>query len=263
MRDLDPYTQALLDNYCQETVADEDALARNWRGITSRVPQASKTPPRARMRWAVLGVALAVAALLVVALGVPTLFVESAGSRRLDEAPNVAPEADPPRRVLGRSGGRDMSQGRGEGVSPAPQPARPAPKPPLLPHSVTPPQRVKTTKVIRDPPRLGTRVQTPSRGTPSRASQQVRDRLGEETRLMEKARSALVGGRHEALLKFLSAHASRFPDGVMIQERMGWRIIALCRLGRPYRGELSAFRARFDDSVLARKIQQRCSEQSM
>lgn len=58
------------------------------------------------------------------------------------------------------------------------------------------------------------------------------DRLSEEVALLSRATSALRAGRASEALKTLSEHQSKFPKGLLSEERRAARAQALCTLGR-------------------------------
>jgi hypothetical protein len=57
--------------------------------------------------------------------------------------------------------------------------------------------------------------------------------LDAELALVRRARAALNDGRPEEALAALDEHASRFPSGVLAEDRAAQRVLALCALGRP------------------------------
>lgn len=68
------------------------------------------------------------------------------------------------------------------------------------------------------------------------------DTLAEELVLLKKAQAALRAGAPGDALAALSEHASKFPNGVLREERMTLRVLALCD-----RGEVDAARAARDE----------------
>jgi hypothetical protein len=76
--------------------------------------------------------------------------------------------------------------------------------------------------------------------------------LGEERRLLDAARDAIVRGEPETALASTAAHAARFPDGVLSEERDALRIRALARLGKKAdaQGLLMSMRAKYPNSFL-------------
>jgi hypothetical protein len=57
--------------------------------------------------------------------------------------------------------------------------------------------------------------------------------LDAELALVRRARAALNDGRPEEALAALDEHASRFPSGVLAEDRSAQRVLALCALARP------------------------------
>lgn len=64
------------------------------------------------------------------------------------------------------------------------------------------------------------------------ATKRASDRLSEEVALLSRATSALRAGRASEALKTLSEHQSKFPKGLLSEERRAARAQALCTLGR-------------------------------
>jgi hypothetical protein len=85
--------------------------------------------------------------------------------------------------------------------------------------------------------------------------------LAEEIALIAAARSELEAGNARAALADLGVHAKRFARGALRDERLGLRVLALCKLGRT--AEAAAARERFlrnaSDSVLAGQVRAACS----
>lgn len=71
----------------------------------------------------------------------------------------------------------------------------------------------------------------------SGASKRANDRLAEEVALLSRATSALRSGHANDALKALNEHQSRFPKGLLSEERRAARAQALCALGRRSEGE--------------------------
>jgi hypothetical protein len=73
------------------------------------------------------------------------------------------------------------------------------------------------------------------------ASRRARDRLAEEVAILGRAAADLRAGRAADALSALNEHQSKFPKGVLTQERRAGRAEALCALGRfsEARSELS------------------------
>ena len=66
------------------------------------------------------------------------------------------------------------------------------------------------------------------------------DSLREEVELMERARAALDAGRLQSAETLLRAHALRFPEGALAQERIVWLLVSECRMGRLGAGRRAA-----------------------
>ncbi|MCA9661852.1 MAG: sigma-70 family RNA polymerase sigma factor [Myxococcales bacterium] len=84
--------------------------------------------------------------------------------------------------------------------------------------------------------------------------------LGEEARLLARAKRALTHGAAADALAPLDEHARRFRDGPLAEAREGLRIDALCALGRrrEARGIAAALRRDYPDSSLAWRLADPC-----
>jgi hypothetical protein len=120
-------------------------------------------------------------------------------------------------------------------------PARRGPDPSPTPRAVSSPPndpqsapRVQTAPSARGP---GARAAAPAVGL-GPAGAQVEEpsvstpMLDAELALVRRAHTALIEGHAEEALAALDEHASRFPDGVLAEDRAAQRIFALCALGR-------------------------------
>jgi hypothetical protein len=58
------------------------------------------------------------------------------------------------------------------------------------------------------------------------------DSLARETSLLRSARAALDAGEAERALALLGRHAQLWPEGVLAEERLATKVLALCALGR-------------------------------
>ncbi len=88
----------------------------------------------------------------------------------------------------------------------------------------------------------------------------ARSRGDEELTLIRTATEALRDGHPEYALIALQEHASRFPRGVLQQERRALRVLALCELGRLERGrrERERFLRENPDSPFAGRVRRAC-----
>lgn len=72
---------------------------------------------------------------------------------------------------------------------------------------------------------------TPS-GPPAPGTVAGKETLADEMRYLEAAQRALRDGNGARALAWLDEHKSRFPNGVLAEERLAARVLALCRVGR-------------------------------
>ena len=123
-----------------------------------------------------------------------------------------------------------------------PPPTAPVPEPPapyVLPSVAIEalPDVPPTVRAAANPSRDGKKAgdRRPGGDAPEIAA---RDLLGEEIALIRAAQGELRAGTPERALASLSVHASRFPGGVLRDERMTLQVLALCD-----RGDVDAARA--------------------
>jgi hypothetical protein len=143
-------------------------------------------------------------------------------------------------------------------IEPAPAPIEVAPAPVV--HEEVIVEQATPRRVRRDPPPAppaSESVETIAQPTPPPAEEiDDADRLRQENALIQRAEAALA--RDPALaLRLADEHRSRFPDGVMVQEREVVAIDALLRSNRRAEAQAraDAFFARHSGSVHARRIQ--------
>jgi len=88
-----------------------------------------------------------------------------------------------------------------------------------------------------------------------------RSTLADETALLRDAQSALQGGDPKASLERLDVHAARFPNGVLREERMAQRVLALCAAGRldEARAEADRFLSEAPSSIQAERVRGSCA----
>ncbi len=88
------------------------------------------------------------------------------------------------------------------------------------------------------------------------------DSLAEETALLGKAARANREGDSVRALALLDEHASRYPNGVLAEERAAQRVFVLCALGR--KAEATTARAAFlrdrPHSPLAERVRGTCAD---
>lgn len=95
-------------------------------------------------------------------------------------------------------------------------------------------------------------VASPMAEIPGRTS------LAAEQTLLDIARAALVRGQPDAALETLQRHSTRFPAGVLREERESLRIQALAASGRQKEAQekMSAFKKQFPDSLQKDALEQ-------
>jgi len=116
---------------------------------------------------------------------------------------------------------------------PAPEPPRPQPSP----AASVPPRRMEmpstpsaTSSVLPVPAPI-------ERRPAATANAPLRDSLSEEVALLSRATEALRAAHPLEALKRLDEHQRRFPNGRLVEERLGARIRALCALERRVEAE--------------------------
>lgn len=108
-------------------------------------------------------------------------------------------------------------------VAPAPQP--------VSAHVAPAPAEQPASDAAISPPSPAPQVAAVEPAAAS-ATKRASDRLSEEVTLLSRATSALRAGRANDALKTLNEHQSKFPKGLLSEERRAARAQALCALGR-------------------------------
>jgi len=83
-----------------------------------------------------------------------------------------------------------------------------------------------------------------------------------EVDLLKNAQRALSAGDATTALSLLDRHASQFPSGALVVERMAARVFALCELGRvdEARGVARAFLKAAPNSPLVPRVTASCAK---
>lgn len=129
-------------------------------------------------------------------------------------------------------------------VAPSAMDARMGAESPVAPPQASPPVEVSTVETValdslpEAPTEKGSKAKaSPSRATTGRPvaahdepTPDV-DSLAEEVALVRAARKALRDGQPAQALASLSTHATRFPRGVLREERMTLQVLSLCATG--------------------------------
>jgi hypothetical protein len=136
---------------------------------------------------------------------------------------------------------------RGSNPAPAPVPARDVPRAstavavpaPVAAHAATT-QESETVSLdsLPNAPSQSPSAPRASAQPASAAPAASGDTLAEELALLRTAQNALRSGATDDALTALSTHATRFPHGVLREERMTLQVLALCD-----RGDVTAARA--------------------
>jgi hypothetical protein len=136
-------------------------------------------------------------------------------------------------------------------VQPAPAPATPpsaapelAPAVPAAPEAL--PTEVRTSSAPRSTGRVKAAPPPPA------------DTLGAELALLGRAHAALRAGRFQEALTLSEEHRSRFPAGVMQEERLGVVALAECGLSPTRQAAAQAFLRQAAGSPLAARVRKAC-----
>jgi type IV secretory pathway VirB10-like protein len=152
---------------------------------------------------------------------------------------------------------------------PEPRPASPAPvAPPSEPPSIEeppPPVEVAAAEPTPEPSRpvRGRAIAVPAE---AHAEEHVENAspaaaLLRETALLRDAHRALRTGQADQALALLDRHAREHPDGVLREERLATRVLALCEAGRDEqaRAEAARFLAAHPRSMHATRVRASCA----
>lgn len=261
----------------------EAARAATWAAIDARLAE-GPAPHRAaaRVSWPLA----ALAAALVLALGLAAATAWREAERASVEAVDQHSPAPPPRAVEPRPlRAVESSQSATDqrpGESPQSEASRAAPGSPESSHSgspESPPDSSQTgspesrldaspagSRNPSDPPGLHAspgldpaRPASPSRRRPA-DSPSLRP---EEVASFQRAQAALAAGRYDEALDALDAHGRRFAGGLFEEERQVSRATALCKLGRvdAARDARRRFLRERPGSHLAERMRQICRDE--
>ncbi len=252
MNDLNPKAQALIDS-----VRDADGPTRQERSrvkrrvlaraagvILATSAGASSTATAAAGAWsAKMVVVAAIAATTFVAGGTATSLVVA--HRNARHRATVATTSMP------------------DGHVAASAPLASSLPPPATPRAVAVPP---STEELAQPLTTEMHVLAP-RGpavhslAPPAEPRRDRETLEEELPLLQKAQEALRLGEIDRALSLLDAHAQRFPDGALSEERRAEHALAVCRKtsDRSARSEAEAFLRSSASSPLVETVRRTCS----
>jgi hypothetical protein len=95
---------------------------------------------------------------------------------------------------------------------------------------------------------------------PAATEPKANDHLSDEADLLKRVQRAINGGDTATALTLLQQHATTYPSGVLVQERIGLRAITLCRAGQHDQGvaEATRFLKGNPSSPLAERVKSSC-----
>jgi hypothetical protein len=116
------------------------------------------------------------------------------------------------------------------------------------------------TSIPDDTPRPSATNAPPSRTAAVAVGAHPPSTLPVEVGLLDEAGVALREGRATQALALFDEHASRFPNGVLAEERAAGRVFALCKLGRigEARSDADRFLRERPRSPLAERVRASC-----
>ncbi len=133
-------------------------------------------------------------------------------------------------------------------------PTDPAPQLPESPPSA--PRKIDSGEDTTDSAQQGNKGSSQSE-TPHRSTE--KGRLAEEVALLSQATSALHAGQAQKALLVLAKHREKFPQGVLLEERLAAQAQALCRLDQHAKARHLLERLP-PSSPLAARTRRACSE---
>jgi hypothetical protein len=238
MTPMSPRAQAALRQY-RDARPGPHRRRRNEAALAARLAQ-SGGASRGASRWAPWWIGVAAfgiaAAVLILALAIAPRQRVGADARpsaeqAVDRAVGAAPLAVLP-------SGREPAS-----LPPASRPSAPTPSSIEGPRSARPPS--PRPIAIPDPPSAGVANDDAA--------------LESETRLVGEIRAAIDAGDDGAATAAIARHATLFPDGTFVEERLAYAIVLACRRGDAQSATLrTSFSSRYPSSHHDRMIRARC-----
>jgi hypothetical protein len=238
--------------------------ARTWDAIAERISRGETgpslgvaTPKRTRRRtMAVAAVGGLLAAVVVGAILLPVAQTLDRGADRdaLQAAEFAAPTTDATSDAVvvdeDLALSADPSPRRERHVGTQPEPIV-APQPFAEPEPIAEPEPEMRPRTRRRPSSPPPEVVDPPPTAPS---------VGEEARLLQRARTALARRDPAAALAIVRDHTQRFPETIFAPERDSLELLSQCALGRSaaVRDALVAFLDRHAGSGLAARVRRAC-----
>jgi len=123
-----------------------------------------------------------------------------------------------------------------------------------------PTEVLRAPKVIPPPRASSAAVAVSASAQPGRAAAEASTLEGELS-LLREAQAAMARGNAGRSLELLEEHGSRYPNGILSQEREAARVLALCGLGRhdEARAEAARFVEKQPTSPLSARVRSSCA----
>jgi hypothetical protein len=224
-------------------VADRAAVWRRLQSDLTPAPDLAAAPPRrpAAIRPYIWGAAQLAAALLLIIINRPAALTRAPAhdQQSVHEIPTPPPrpithDARPPGETI------ESVQPPAADTTPSVDTPPPTPAPPRRPRAPAPALDTTPPESTEHSPPAGD--------------------LEQELALLHAARAALARGDHDVATTALGEHATRFPGGLLREERLLLRVESLCAAGArdQARREADEFAATHPRSPHVKKIQRIC-----
>lgn len=251
---------SLLAAFAQDEQPSAAARGRVKARVLQSTAAAAPTGTVLRGPWVpwVAGSVLAAAAAALLVLTMSGDSVTAQRDRGPQQAPDT-PEAAPGLQARQESEPSPARQHRpADTTRPVPPPLS-EPAPPLPATLEAPAPSAEASAAPRPPRRGATPRKTFTSETPAAPSPSS---LAEETRLLERARTAVTENRPSDALGILREAQESFPNGVLGQERAALRVVALCDAGKLAAGRTAAaaFLRAHPRSALRSRVESACPE---
>jgi hypothetical protein len=257
MTELDERARRLVDaaRAMEPTTADRArvraALAARL-GAGALSPEVPQPPPPAPIAAPAVPIAKALTAAALIG-GIA--FGAGLSVGRTTAPTTIAARPGLEAQVLRRSRLQEPRVETGTTAPRAPEAPPPTPKPAIVAER---PRPLPPAPAPVDAPREPLAAAAPA---PEPTAAPPRHNLGEETELLRRAEMALRAGDGNTALTTLDELSARRPSGVLLEERMAARVLALCAAGRTEeaRREGERFVAARPTSIQAPRIRASCA----
>jgi hypothetical protein len=269
---LDDDARELLAAMREETAMPPDLHDRVWARLEEAVSPAVVIPASPWRRVAIVGVAAAAAILLVAGLWDRQAATATKGETARDQAAYGREGAlEPAEATAGERS--DSGAPRDQAIAPQPSATPGATNAgsvggdaPGVTNERATNERATNEHAAREHDEASTAA-TPARATKPRAAREPggdatpASTLAQEIAAIEKIRAALLADAPDRALDHVRAHARRFPDGALVQEREALRAVALCATGDGgAKAKADAFIAAHPQSPLVSKVRAACAD---